>query len=77
MRRKPQKSWYDGSVGADRSGVDTSTHLSIIALVTTACDDLWDVFEVCSRVSASESAAREAAKAVRKELTCVALEFIE
>ncbi len=65
------------SVGADRSGVDTSTHLGIGFLVAKACDDRALVFELCERASASEGAAREAAKALKVEFKCVVLEFIE
>ena len=69
--------WYDWSVGADRSGVYPSAHLGIGFLVATTCDDWARVFELCERASASESAAREAAKALKEELECVVLEFIE
>ena len=61
-------------MGADRSGGNTSTHSGIIVVVTSG--DLQDMYEVCSRASARESAAREAAKALKEELQCVVLEFI-
>ncbi len=70
-------SWYGWSVGAGRSGIDTSTHLGVGFLVATACDDWTLVFELCDRASVSESAAREAAKALKVVLKCVVLEFIE
>jgi hypothetical protein len=35
------------------------------------------VLELCERASVSESAAREAAKALKQEFKCVDLEFVE
>ncbi len=64
-------------MGADQAGVDTSTHLGIGLLVATASDDCILLLELCERASASESAAREAAKALKREFKCVVLDFIE
>ena len=54
-------------MGADQSGVDTSTHLGIGFLVATASDDWSLLVELCDRTSASASAAREAANALKQE----------
>ena len=70
-------SWHGWSVGADQSGVDTSTHLGIGFLVAMASDDWTLVLELCERASASEGAAREAAKTLRIHFKCVNLEFTQ
>ena len=54
-------------MGADQSGVDTSTHLGIGFLTATASNDWTHLLELCERASASESAVREAAIALRQE----------
>jgi len=42
-------------------------------LVATASEDWALVLDVCDRVSANENNAKEAVKALRRELKCVAI----
>lgn len=58
-------------MGTDQSGGDGSTYLGVGFLTATASDDWTLVLELCERASASESAAKEAAKALKQEFKCV------
>jgi hypothetical protein len=53
----------------------TNAHLPIGFLTATASDDWTLLLELCERASASETAAKEAAKALKQEFKCVSLEY--
>ena len=59
----------------DQSGADESAHLGIGFLTATASDDWALTLKLCDRASSSESAAKEAANALKQEFKCVGLEY--
>lgn len=62
-------------MGADQPGYDLDTHSGIGFLTATASDDWTLLLELCERASASEGAAKEAAKALKQEFKYVDLEL--
>ena len=62
-------------MGADQPGADKNAHLVIVTRIVTASDD-WDLaLELCERTSASENAAKEAAKVLKQKFKCVCLDI--
>ena len=62
-------------MGVGQSGADENAYLGIGFLIATASDDWALTLELCECASSSESAAKEAAKALKQEFKCVGLEY--